>query len=91
MARIQEINLDFMAKKDLADMVAACFRKPKEGEVVKLMNSTQVLQSLHQEYPTLKINHSASIHLGLAMKQMGYERKERNRVAYYQVIPRKAV
>ncbi len=86
-ARIQELNLGFMAKKDLADMVNTCFRKPKEGEKPKLMNSSQVLEALQQEYPTLKISHSASIHLGLAMKIMGYERKFHNHVSYYQVVP----
>ncbi len=88
--RIQELNLDFTAKKDLADMVAVCFRKPKEGEVAKSMNSTQMLEMIQQEYPTLKISHSASVHLGLTMKQMGFEHKEVHRVAYYQVIPLKA-
>ncbi len=85
--RIQELNLDYMSKKDLADMVAVCFRKPEEGEKAKSMNSTQMLELIQQEYPTLCINHSASVHLGLAMKQMGFERKEIHRVAYYQVIP----
>ncbi len=88
--RIQELNLDFIAKKDLAEMVAVCFRKPNEGEMAKSMNSAQMLEVIQQEYPMLKIGHSASIHLGLAMKQMGFERKEIHRVAYYQVIPLKA-
>ncbi|MCR4583171.1 MAG: DUF3874 domain-containing protein [Prevotella sp.] len=87
--RIQELNLDFMAKKDLAEMVTVCFRKPKKGEVPQLMNSTQMLQMLQKQYPTVKINHSTSVHLGLAMKQMGYEHKDRNHVAYYQVIPQR--
>ncbi len=85
--RIQELNLDFMAKKDLIDMVAVCLRKPNEGELAKSMNSTQILELIQQEYPMLKIGHSTSIQLGLAMKQMGFERKEIHRAAYYQVIP----
>jgi len=87
--RIQELNLDFMAQKDLADMITVCFRKPMEGETAKSMSSTQVLKLIQQEYPTLKINHSTTIHLGLSMKQMGFERKDHNHAAYYQVIPLK--
>ncbi len=88
-ARIQELNLEYKSKSDLADMVTACFRKPQKGEEPMLMNSTQVLELLQREYPSVQVNHSSSIHLGLAMKQMGYERKDRNHVAFYQVIPLK--
>ncbi len=87
--RIQEINLNFTTRKDLADIVAVCFRKPKEGESAKSMSSMQMLEIIQQEYPMLKIGHSASIHLGFAMKQLGFERKEIHRAAYYQVIPLK--
>ncbi len=86
-ARIQELNLGFMAKKDIAEMVTACFRKPMDNEVGKLMNSTQMLEALQQEYPTLKIDHSASVHLGMAMKMLGFVKADRNHVAFYQVVP----
>ncbi len=89
--RIQEMNLDYMAKKDLAEMVAACFRKPEEGEPAKMMNSTEMLKMLQQEYPTLTISHSASIQLGFVMKQMGYEHKMYHHITFYQVALRKAV
>jgi len=85
--RIQELNLEYMAKNDLAEMVAACFRKPKKGEPVKMMNSTEVLKMLQQEYPSVKISHSASVKLGNAMKQMGYEHKMYHHTTYYQVVP----
>jgi predicted P-loop ATPase len=89
-ARIQELNIEFAEKKDLAEMVAVCFRKPKEGESVKAINGRQMLEMIQSEYPSLKIDHSARIHLGHAMKELGFEHTERCRVAYYKVVPLKA-
>ena len=88
--RIQEMNQEFMEQKDMAEIIAACFRKPKADEQVKAMNSTQMLTLMRQEYPSLKINHSTRIHLGQAMKELGYEHTERSHVAFYRVVPKKA-
>ncbi len=88
--RIQEMNQEFMEQKDMAEIIAACFRKPKADEQVKAMNSTQMLTLMRQEYPSLKINHSTRIHLGQAMKELGYEHTERSHVAFYKVVPKKA-
>ena len=88
-ARIQELNMEFAEKKDLADMISVCFRKPKEGENVKTINGKQMLEMIQSEYPSLKIDHSARIHLGHAMKELGYEHTDRCRVAYYKVVPLK--
>ena len=38
-------------------MVEACFRKPKEGEVAKLMNSKMLLTHIQHQYPSVDINH----------------------------------
>ena len=89
-ARIQELNLDFMEQKDIADLITACFRKPTDGEEVKTMNSTQILSLMQKEYPSLKINHSTRIHLGQAMKELEFEHTEHSHVAFYKVIPIKA-
>ena len=86
-ARIQEMNLEFMEQKDIAKIIDACFRKPKEGELVKPMNSTQMLALISKEYPSLKVNHSTKVHLGIAMKELGYEHTEHSHVAFYKVVP----
>ena len=88
--RIQELNQEFMEQKDMAEIIAACFRKPKADEQVKAMNGTQMLTLLRQEYPSLKINHSTRIHLGQAMKELGFEHTERGHVAFYRVVPKTA-
>ena len=86
-ARIQELNLNFMEQKDMAEIVKACFRKPKEGEKAQSMNSTQMLNVLHTAYPSLKINHSAKLFLSETMKDMGYEICSHGHVNYYKVVP----
>jgi predicted P-loop ATPase len=88
--RIQEMNLEYVEQKDIAEMIDACFRKPKEGEVVKTMNSTQMLTMMQKEYPSLKINHSTKVHVGFAMKELGYEHSKTGNVAFYKVVPVKA-
>ena len=89
-ARIQELNQEFMGQQDLAEIIAACFRKPKDGEKVKTMNSTQMLELIRRQYPSVKVNHSTKIHVGFAMKELGYEHSKRDNVVFYKVIPLKA-
>ena len=89
-ARIQELKCEYMEKKDMIELISACFRKPKEGEVIKSMNSQQMLQIIRNVYPSVKIDHSAKVHLGQAMKELEYEHTERSHVAYYKVVPLKA-
>ena len=86
-ARIQELNQNFMEQKDMAEIVKACFRKPEEGEKAQSMNSTQMLNVLHTAYPSLKINHSAKLFLSETMKDMGYEICSHGHVNYYKVVP----
>ena len=50
-ARIQQLNQNYLVQKDIAEMVEACFRKPKEGEVAKLMNSKMLLTHIQHQYP----------------------------------------
>ena len=89
-ARIQELNLDYMEQKDLSEMIATCFRKPRENEVVRKMNGKQMLEVMKREYPSLKINHGTRVSLGVAMKELGFEHKEHSHVAFYNVVPLKA-
>lgn len=89
-ARIQEMNLDYTARKDIGEIVSACFRKPQEGEVVKGMDSKQILKMIQSEYPSIAINHSTKVHLGLAMRELGFEHTNRGNVQYYKVVSLRA-
>ena len=89
-ARIQQLNVTYMAKKDMADMVNICFRKPKEGEVARSMTSTNLLEVIANEFPTIKTTHSTKIYLGKTMKALGYESTDCGHITHYKVILLKA-
>ena len=89
-ARIQQLNQEYMDEKDISEMILACFRKPMEGEPVKTMNSTEMLKIIQIEYPSVKTNHGTKVSLGTAMKELGFEHKEHSHVAYYKVVQLKA-
>ncbi|QVJ81478.1 protein of unknown function [Prevotella sp. khp1] len=86
-AHIQELNQNYTDEKDITEIIEACFRKPNEGEKVKAMNCTQMLELISKEYPSLKKTISTKVHLGLAMKDLGFEHTERGHVKYYNVVP----
>ena len=86
-ARIQQLNQEFMEQKDIAEIITACFRKPKEDEVVKTMNSTEMLKIIRREYPSVKNTHGTKVSIGTAMKELGFEHKEHSHMAYYKVVP----
>ena len=86
-ARIQALNQNYTDEKDIAEIIEACFRKPNEGEKVKAMNCTQMLELISKEYPSFKKTVSTKVHLGLAMKDLGFEHTERGHVKYYNVVP----
>ena len=89
-ARIQELNQNFMEQKDMAEIVKACFRKPKEGEDFQSMDSLQLLEMIKKDYPSLQINRSVRICLGLTMKELGFSHTAPKNVPHYQVVPIKA-
>ena len=89
-ARIQKLNQNFQEQKDMALIVSACFRKPNEDEEVKPLNCTQMLSLMQNDFPSLVINRSARIYLGLAMKELGYDSVHYGNVPFYKVVPLKA-
>ena len=89
-ARIQEINLNYADQKDIAEIVEACFRKPMEGEKPQAMNCTQMLELITKEFPSVKKDISTKVHLGYAMKDLGFSHSERGHVKFYDVVPVKA-
>ena len=88
-ARIQALNQNYTDEKDIAEIVEACFRKPNEGEKVKAMNTKQMIEFIRKEYPSVKSDQSTKIHLGYAMKDLGFEHTERGHVKFYNVVPLK--
>ena len=88
--RIQQLNQDFMEKKDLGEIFIACFRQPHEGEVVKLMNCGQMIGIMQKDFPTLQDTIGNRVKLGKTITALGFEHKEHSHVAYYMVVPLRA-
>ncbi len=89
-ARIQQLNQDFMEKKDIGEMFTACFRKPNEGEVPKAMNCDQMIGIMQRDYPTLQNTMGNKVRLGKIVSALGFEHKDHSHVLYYEVIPLRA-
>ena len=89
-ARIQQLNQEFMEQKDIAEIVEICFRKPKDGETAKAMSSSMLLDLIQKEYPSIEITHSNKIRVGRVMKSLGYESVDHSNVPFYKVIPVRA-
>ena len=85
--RIQQLNLAYMQQKDIAEMVKVCFRKPKEGEKVKSMNTTEMLEIIRDAYPNVAVTTKAKVELGRALVALDYEHKSHSNVAYYKAVP----
>ena len=88
-ARIQELNQNYMGQTDMKAIINACFRKPREDEKPLAMNSSKIIAHIQKDFPTVKDDQSTKVFLGLAMKELEYERTERGHVAYYKVVPLK--
>ncbi len=88
--RIQELNLNYKEQKDIAEIISVCFRKPKEGEKAKTLNSAQILKMIQAEYPSIKSDRSTKIHIGFAMKELGIEHLLYNNKRHYKIIPLKS-
>ena len=89
-ARIQELNQNYLAQKDIADIIRICFRKPEPDELPQSMNCERLLQIITKEYPSVKVTHGTKVYLGRAMKALGFESTDCGHVAHYKVIPLKA-
>ena len=89
-ARIQELNQEFMGQQDMAKIVKACFRKPHDNEKVKSVNCSQLLEIILDAYPTMTVTKSTRIYLGRAMKELGYETTDHGHITFYKAVPKRS-
>ena len=86
-ARIQQLNQEFMEQKDLGEMFVACFRQPEEGETAKTMNCDQMIEVMRKMYPSLTNTIGNKVRLGKTIKSLGFKFKEKTHISYYDVVP----
>lgn len=88
--RILELNKEYMDKKDIAEIINICFRKPAPDEQPTSMNCERLLEFISSRYPSIKSNHGTRVYLGRAMNALGFESTDCGHVTHYRVIPIKA-
>ena len=89
-ARIQQLNQEYMDQKDMGVIVEVCFRKPEDGEPSVTMNSTELIRHIQRQFPSVRNTHPTKIQLGLALKERGFQHTSRSNVMFYRVIPLQA-
>ena len=89
-ARIQQLNQEYMEQKDIAVIVNSCFRKPAEGETGMRMSSSDILGVIRKEFPSVPNTMSSKVTIGLTLKEQGYEYMECSHVKFYRVIALKS-
>jgi len=89
-ARIQDLNQNYLEQKDMACLVEACFRKPEEDEHAETMNSTEMLKVIRHAYPSLVINRTAKVNLKATIKELNFDIVSHAHVDYYKVVPKKS-
>ena len=85
--RIQELNLNYLEQKDIAEIISLCYRQPEAGETGKRMNSTDILKEIRKAYPSIPNTMGSKVSIGQAMKALGYEHTECSHVKFYRVVP----
>ena len=88
-ARIQQLNQGYMEQKDILKIIKVCFRKPEEGEIVKSMNTSELLGIIQDKYPTVSDDLGTRVRLGKAMKLLEYDSTNRGHISYYKAVPLK--
>ena len=89
-ARIQQLNQEFMDQKDLGEMFVACFRQPKEGEPAKKLNCNQIISIIQRDYPSLQNTFGNRVRLGKMLSAAGFKSKDHSHILYYEVVPLRA-
>ena len=89
-ARIQELNQEFMEQKDLGEMFVTCFRKPNEGEAITKMNCNQIISIIQKDYPSLQNTVGNRVRLGKVISALGFNYKDHSHINFYEVVPLRA-
>jgi hypothetical protein len=86
-ARIQNLNQNYLEQKDIADIVSICFRKPGPNESAESLNCSDLMNIITKVYPSVKDSFRMRVCLGKAMNALGFQSTNCGHVAHYKVIP----
>ena len=88
--RIQELNMPFVKIMDLEQMLATCFRKPKQGEQGRLLSISEIMRTICVKFPHITPSQSNAIVLGRMLNELGYKQHRSNSLRTYDIVPRQA-
>ena len=86
---IQRANMQFQAEQDLGQMLEFCYRHREEGEDVMMVPVKSIIEVLEHEFPNVRKTHAFSVHVGKALKELGFLQKYHKGISCYDVVPRR--
>lgn len=84
--RLQILNKEFCAVDDFTAMLITCFRKPNDDEQGCEMSSLDILTTIQQKYPKLKIDRKSQSILGANLSSMGIISRHTKKGNVYTVV-----
>ena len=86
-ARIQSANLPFFQTDDMEGMLHQCFRLPVEGEMGEWVAISEVINTLHEKFPEMRICHATKVRIGQVLRYQGCQSKRNQKGMLYQLMP----
>ncbi len=84
--RLQILNKEFCEVDDFTAMISTCFRKPEDGERGREMTSMDILATVQQRYPKIKIDRRSQSILGANLSSMGIASRRTKNGKVYEVV-----
>ena len=84
--RLQILNKEFCEVDDFTAMISTCFRKPENGERGREMTSMDILATVQQRYPKIKIDRRSQSILGANLSSMGITSRRTKNGKVYEVV-----
>lgn len=86
--RLMAENARFQQVSDYASMIRLTYEKPEGTPTdAPLVAMQEIIDTLVNRFPTLKVTNSTSIILGKALRNLGYESKKTKTGIFYKIIP----
>ena len=86
-ARIQQVNAPYQKTDDMETLIGQLYRIPTEEEKGEMKTCREVMETLHEHFPTLPITNATKIRIGQTLRILGCKSKHTKRGQAYQLIP----
>lgn len=86
---LQSYNMQFQSVTDLRSILDSCFWPPEKDEVIEATPVSEIAKNLISEFPNLGKDTSLNYHIGVCLRDLGFEKKKTNSGTSYFVVPRR--